>query len=216
MRTAGRELFRRLNGRVMLKTEVQSQFEQLVSKAVWPEFKARGYRKTGNNFRIYNPDGWGKIVNIQKSAYSDRNEIHFTINTGLYMAKADTIFAEPRAERFLEPDCLVRTRVGYLNGDNRDSWYELTAQSQSQQIEQQVMHDVIHFILPYLDNIHSVDDIVQQMLRERRPKSRQAIQAVFDYGYTHEASNWVNDEIASTLYRTWRQELEALHKTFNQ
>ena len=200
----------------MLKTEVQSQFEQLVSKPVWSEFKACGYRKTGNNFRIYNPDGWGKIVNIQKSAYSDRNEIKFAINTGLYLAKADTIFAEPRAERFLEPDCLIRTRVGYLNGGNHDSWYELTAQSQPQQIQQQVMHDVTQFILPYLDNIHSVDDIVQQMLRERRPKSRQAIQAVFDCGYRREASNWVDDEIAATIYRTWRQELEALRKTFNQ
>ena len=78
------------------------------------------------------------------------------------------------------------------------------------------MHDVTQFILPYLDNIHSVDDIVQQMLRERRPKSRQAIQAVFDCGYRREASNWVDDEIAATIYRTWRQELEALRKTFNQ
>lgn len=211
-----RGLFRRLNGRFMLKTEMQSQFEQLVSKVVWPMFKARGYRKTGNNFRIYNPDGWGKIVNIQKSAYSDRNEISFTINTGLYLAKADTIFAEPRAEKFLEPDCLVRTRVGYLNGNNRDLWYELTVQSQPQQIPQQVMHDVTQYILPYLDNIHSMDDIVQQMLRERRPKSRQAIQAVFDYGYTREASNWVDDEITTTIYCTWRKELETLRKTFNQ
>lgn len=200
----------------VIKTDVQNQFEQLVSKVIWPEFKSHSFRKTGNNFRIYNEDGWGKIVNVQKSAYGDRNEIKFTINTGLYLAKADTLFAEPRAEKFLEPDCLVRTRVGYLNGSNHDLWYELDTQSQPQLIQQQVMQDVTQFILPYLNNIHSVDDIVQQMLRERRPKSRQAIQAVYDCGYTEEASQWEEEEIASTIYRTWRQELETLRKSFNR
>lgn len=198
----------------MLKTKVQIQFGQLVSEVIWPEFKARNYRKTGNNFRIYHSDGWGKVVNIQKSAYGDRNEISFTINTGLYLAKADTIFDEPRAAKFLEPDCLVRNRIGRLNGSNHDLWYDLNELTPAHLIQQQVLDDVKGFVLPYLDKIDSVDDIVQQILRERLPKSRQAIQAVFDYGYTQEALNWVEDEVATTIYRTWRQELEALRKLF--
>ena len=198
----------------MLKTKVQIQFGQLVSEVIWPEFKARNYRKTGNNFRIYHSDGWGKVVNIQKSAYGDRNEISFTINTGLYLAKADTIFDEPRAAKFLEPDCLVRNRIGRLNGSNHDLWYDLNELTPAHLIQQQVLDDVKGFVLPYLDKIDSVDDIVQQIIRERLPKSRQAIQAVFDYGYTQEALNWVEDEVATTIYRTWRQELEALRKLF--
>lgn len=198
----------------MLKTEVQIQFEQLVSKVIWPEFKARNYRRTGNNFRIYHSDGWGKIVNIQKSAYSNRNEISFTINTGLYLAKADTIFEELRAAKFLEPDCLVRNRIGRLNGSNHDLWYDLNGLTPAHLIQQRVLDDVKEFVLPYLDKTDSVDDIVQQILRERLPKSRQAIQAVFDYGYTREALNWVEDEIATTIYRTWWQELEVLRKSF--
>ena len=198
----------------MLKTKVQIQFGQLVSEVIWPEFKPRNYRKTGNNFWIYHSDGWGKVVNIQKSAYGDRNEISFTINTGLYLAKADTIFDEPRAAKFLEPDCLVRNRIGRLNGSNHDLWYDLNELTPAHLIQQQVLDDVKGFVLPYLDKIDSVDDIVQQILRERLPKSRQAIQAVFDYGYTQEALNWVEDEVATTIYRTWRQELEALRKLF--
>ncbi|MBF9222791.1 DUF4304 domain-containing protein [Hymenobacter ruricola] len=198
----------------MLKTEVQTQFGQLVSEVIWPEFKARNYRKTGNNFRIYHSDGWGKILNIQKSAYRDRNEISFTINTGLYLVKADTMFEEPRAAKFLEPDCLVRNRIGRLNGSNHDLWYDLNELTPALLIQQQVLDDVKGFVLPYLDKIDSVDDIVQQILRERLPKSRQAIQAVFNYGYTQEALNWVEEEIATTIYRTWRQELEDLRKSF--
>jgi hypothetical protein len=114
----------------MLKTAVQLRFDQLVTKVLWPAFKARGYRKTGNNFRYYDLLGWGKIVNIQKSAFGDRHNTRFTVNTGLYVAEADRIWTgRVAAEKFSEPDCLIRARIGQLNGSGQDHWYGLTEQT---------------------------------------------------------------------------------------
>ncbi|QKG51812.1 DUF4304 domain-containing protein [Hymenobacter sp. BRD67] len=174
---------------------------------MWPEFKARGYRKTGNNFRLYNSDGWGKIVNIQKSSFSDKDAISFTINTGLYLVKADTMFEVAREERFLEPDCLVRKRIGNLNGLQKDLWYELTQATPLEEVGQEVKKDFLSFILPYLDSIESEEDICHQIIRERRPKSVEAIRALFDCGYQDESRQWVEEELSTTIYRAWRQQL---------
>jgi len=76
----------------MTKAVVQKQFDYLVAKLIWPLFKNDGYRKTGNNFRLYNSLGWGKIVNFQQSAFGDRNDVSSTINTGLYLVEAEQLY----------------------------------------------------------------------------------------------------------------------------
>jgi len=197
----------------MPKTPIQERFDNLVSKIIWHQFKARGYRKTGNNFRFYNIDGWGKIVNIQKSAFGDKNDICFTINTGLYLPEADTIFETPRGEKFLEPDCLVRKRIGKLNGLQGDLWYDLNENTPPNDLEGTISHDFSQFILPYLERIQSRDDILKQIIREHRPNEEKAIRTLFICGYQEEARQWIEEEISKTIYRTWREQLVKLRNT---
>jgi len=195
----------------MLKTDVQLRFDQLVTKLLWPAFKARGYKKTGNNFRYYDPLGWGKIVNIQKSAFGDRHAISFTVNTGLYVAESDRQWTgRIAAERFLEPDCLLRARVGRLSGSGHDVWYELTEQTVPEVLYRQVEQDVITYVLPYLDRMVSLDAIIQHLLGKRQPNSAQAISTVFACGYQEQARQWLADELATTTSRTHRQQMESI------
>jgi len=99
----------------MTKTAVQTRFDDLIRDVLWPPFKQRGYQKTSNNFRWYDPTGWGKIVNVQKSQYSDRHIITFTLNTGLYLPETERLWTgHTTNQRFLEPDCLIRKRVSAL------------------------------------------------------------------------------------------------------
>jgi hypothetical protein len=195
----------------MPKTNVQTRFDSLVSEVLWPIFKAKGYRKTGKNFRFYDV-GWGKIVNVQKSSFGDKSDISFTINTGLYLIKADTMFESAKQERFLEPDCLVRKRIGQLKLQG-DTWYNLNAQTLPEQLENQVMHDFASFVLPYLERIQSEDDILKLIIRERSPKSAEAIRTLSVCGYSAEANQWLEDEIANTIYSTWRQQLIQLRES---
>ena len=195
----------------MLKTAVQLRFDQLVTKVLWPAFKAQGYHKTGNNFRYYDPLGWGKIVNVQKSAFGDRHHISFTVNTGLYLAEADRQWTgRVAADRFLEPDCLIRARVGKLSGSGQDVWYELTEQTVPDVLYRQVERDVLTYVLPYLDRMVSVDAIIQYLLEKRQPDSAQAISTVFACGYQEQARQWLADELATTTSRTHRQQMESI------
>jgi hypothetical protein len=196
----------------MPKTNVRTRFDSLVSEVIWPLFKTKGYRKTGKNFRFYDV-GWGKIVNVQKSFFGDKSDISFTINTGLYLIKADTMFESAKQERFLEPDCLVRKRIGQLKLQG-DTWYNLNAQTLPEQLENQVMHDFASFVLPYLERIQSEDDILKLIIRERSPKSAEAIRTLSLCGYATEANQWLEDEIANTIYSTGRQQLIQLRELF--
>ena len=194
----------------MDKTPTQARFDNLVSKNLWPDFKSKGYRKTGNNFRLYNASGWGKIVNIQKSMYSEKHDICFTVNVGLYLPEADTIFETPRGEKFLEPDCLVRKRIGHISGNHTDTWYDLTESTPASELETTVQNDFLRFIFPYLEHIQSRNDIIKQIIQEHWPNEENTIRTLFICGYEDEARQWIEVEISTTIYRTWRERLVRL------
>jgi hypothetical protein len=197
----------------MTKTAVQMQFDDLIRRVLWPPFKARGYQKTGNNFRWYDPAGWGKIVNVQKSQYSGRDNISFTLNTGLYLPEAERLWTSRTTnERFLEPDCLIRKRISHLKKPGADVWYDVTNDTVPQRLAQEVTQDLTTHLLPYLDRVSSREAILQQLLHERRPNSPLAIETAYVCGYPVEAHEWIVHEITTTIYRSQREPLEQLQR----
>lgn len=195
----------------MSKTLVQTQFDHFLSHRLWPLFKARSYRKIGNNFRFYDASGWGKIVNVQKSQSSDRQHIRFTLNIGVYLLEAERLWRHSgytSQDRFLEPTCLIRKRIGDLRGPGLDHWYELTEQADSTMLYQQVEQEVATYVLPYLDRLDQLDTILQQLLQERHLNSALALKTLYVYGYQQQAQAWVAEEIATPLYRGHRQQMQ--------
>lgn len=189
------------------KTESQTQFDKLVSEVIWPGFKKCGYRKAGNNFRYYDLAGWGKILNIQKSAFGDRNSISFTLNTGLYLPEAERLWmGHASNEKFLESDCLIRKRISRLKASH-DLWYELSDPSGFDQLGHSVEQDVGSYVLPYLGRVTDIDDILSQLALEKEPNSALAIETLYVYGRRQEALTWIDCELATTIYRARRQEL---------
>lgn len=197
----------------MPKTSIQTQFDHFVSQQLWPAFKARGYRKTGNNFRYYEASGWGKILQLQKSQYGDRDHISFTINTGLYLPEAERLWSGKAAgEKFVEPVCLFRQRLDALGGSQQ--WYDLNEHADSGLLTH-VQEQVVRYVLPYLDRITDRDTILQQILLERVPgsplaNSPLAIKTLFVCGYQQQAREWIEHEIATTPYRWQRESMQAL------
>jgi hypothetical protein len=91
------------------------------------------------------------------------------------LPEADTIFETPIGEKFLESDCLVRKRIGNVNGLQGDHWYELNSNTLPNDFEGTISHDFLQFIFPYLQKIQSRDDILKQINREHRPNEEKAI-----------------------------------------
>jgi Domain of unknown function (DUF4304) len=194
----------------MLQSDLQLRFKQLVSQTLWPEFRAVGYKRLGNNFRQYFPvEGWGRILNVQKRAFNNPDCMQFTLNAGLYLLAAERVnnWGRVSTERFLEPDCLVRIRIGRLKGTQQDMWYELTPATPPGAVEQQVLADVQHYVLPYLQRVHSAQELTAQVVREKDPNNADGIRAAFVGGWPQQALAWLDEEVAATIYQYKKAEL---------
>lgn len=58
-----------------------------IMKSVYAELKPLGYKKDGQNFRLFQEDGLCKIINFQRDRWNTKESIAFTMNTGIYFEK---------------------------------------------------------------------------------------------------------------------------------
>ncbi|NDV95271.1 DUF4304 domain-containing protein [Dysgonomonas sp. 521] len=178
----------------MAKTEIEKKFDYLVSKIIWPHFKTLGYKKSGNNFRFYNEEGLGKIVNFQKSVYYDKQHIHFTINLGIYSMEIDKYWSSRQlGPKFLEYNCPIRIRIGRLLED-RDIWFDLTNNIEEAKLYSKIENIFIKNILPYLAKFQSQEDIFKALLNKIDLYPYE-IKALFYNGYKKRALEELEKEI---------------------
>src|SRR5687768_3070214 len=71
-------------GKENMKTIAEEKFNQIVKYSFHEVLKPLGFKKKNNNF--YKPyEGFGQMVNLQKSIYYSKEHISFTINLGLFL-----------------------------------------------------------------------------------------------------------------------------------
>jgi hypothetical protein len=181
----------------MHKTEAEQIFDFLVSKNIWPHFKKRGYKKSGNNIRYYDNSGWGKIVNFQKSMFYNKEHIHFTINTGLYLSEAEQFHCGTQSfEKFHESMCMVRQRIGYLSDAKKDLWFDIDNNVNKEAFIQTIEGYVANYIIPYLDDINSKDDIIKFFLKGHKSEYIAAqIETLFANGHEELAKQQLQKEL---------------------
>lgn len=110
------------------KTWAQQAFDRLLSEHLSPLMKQSGYKKTGANWRIRReeePAGWG-VVNLQKSQWGSRDEIRFTINLAVrWDCVPWPVGIEISARGPAHYHCHVHERLGFLQDDPGDLWWEI-------------------------------------------------------------------------------------------
>ena len=137
---------------------VDAEFKKLLGELHKSLFKAKGYKKTGSNFRVYLPDGLCKIVNFQKSQFNDGDECRFTINIGLYFQKDP----EQPHLMFKEYECQIRTRgAGISQQYVGDHWWVLTDGTDSEKLRTELLLLMREDILPWLDQFACCQDVIR-------------------------------------------------------
>lgn len=193
----------------MPKTKAEQSFDFLVSKIIWPHFKAKGYKKSGNNFRFYTHEGWGKIVNFQKSAFYDKNHISFTINTGLYLAETEKFHCNQQShEKFQEAMCLVRKRIGELADNRGDLWFDLNDDTDVLSLAEPIEDLFKEYVIPYLDKINSRDDILRFLVNGYRSYYTAAqIQTLYVNGYRDLARQQLKEALHTSRHNPYSLEM---------
>ena len=105
------------------KTLTQASFDVLVREHLVPVFKRYGFKKSALNWYIRRdeqPGGWG-IINLQKSAFGNRNHITFTFNLAVMHDREPEHASKRRSHACAEQ----QTRIGRLHPSNLDTWWDL-------------------------------------------------------------------------------------------
>lgn len=135
-----------------------AKFKALLSRLQKELLKAQGFRKSGQNFRLFLPDGTCKIINFQKSMFNGDGECRFTINIGLYFQKdMENIYSN-----FKEYDCQIQTRVsGISQRYMGDHWWVLTEATDDEKLFTELLTLLREDILPWLDQFSCRRDVIR-------------------------------------------------------
>jgi len=133
-------------------------FKDLLSRLQKESLKAKGFKKSGNNFRLILPDGTSKLINFQKSAFNSDGECRFTINIGLYFQQD---MDNPNL-RFKDYECQIRTRVsGVSERYTGDHWWIITEVTDAEKLYTELLRLMEEDILPWLDQFESRRDVIR-------------------------------------------------------
>ena len=180
--------------------DLNGAFNELVKALLWPAFKALGYKKSGNNFRYYSSEGWGKIVQFQKAAYNPTHELSFTVNVGLYLLDYDYyLCGETSGRTFQEPACVVRRRIDQLTGGQANEWLTLRDNLDKKLLFNKLSADFTHYIHPYLAAVQSKEAIYAILLAGHLADFPSVqIQTLYQTGYQEAALELFRSEFAQS------------------
>lgn len=134
---------------------MDKNFKELL-KQLFTLLKPLGYKKDGQNFRLFQENGISRIINFQKSSFNTKDDLSFTVNVGVYdQNKA----ADPK---FKEYDCQYRERPACVSKRyGRDTWWQITPDTDMEALYQELAE--------FLErDVHSCLDMLEKKLETKR------------------------------------------------
>jgi hypothetical protein len=134
----------------------QELYADLIKDSVSPAMRTNGLIGSGGRYSIKSESHWA-LVGFQKSWYSDKSEVRFTIN--LLCVPRDA-WKEMVAERpyygstpsalVLYSDAVHQTRIGYLLEDQSDKWWRVYPGQDMATVGADVIASMVDYGLPWL------------------------------------------------------------------
>lgn len=148
-----------------MKTVSEIKFDKIIKGGFHDILKPLGFKKKANNFYL-KLDTIGQIINVQKSAFGNKDNISFTINTGIFVPEYWLVFYNYNNKGLpdypTEPECLIRKRIGGLRNQH-DTWYDIKERTDEYQLIAEMRKNLTEFILPYFDRLNSTEKMVQEL-----------------------------------------------------
>jgi hypothetical protein len=148
-----------------MKTISEIKFDKIIKDGFHEILKPLGFKKKANNFYL-KLDTIGQIINVQKSAWGNKNNIDFTINTGIFVPEywlAYYDFSEKGLPDYpTEPECLIRKRIGNIRNQH-DTWYHIKETTDEEKLIVEMRKNLTEFILPYFDRLNSTEKMLQEL-----------------------------------------------------
>ncbi|MDF2478777.1 MAG: hypothetical protein K0S24_4260 [Sphingobacterium sp.] len=148
-----------------MKTETQEKFDRIIKESFIEILKPLGFKKKANNF--YLPlEKIGHIINIQKSYYSTKDDIRFTINVGIFSPEywlACFNYHNKDVPAYpTEPECMIRERISSMRG-LPDIWYNIITTTDIEELIAEMKYNISGFILPFFEKLNTVQKLINEL-----------------------------------------------------
>lgn len=148
-----------------MKTVSEIKFDKIIKEGFQEILKPLGFKKKGSNFYL-KLDTIGQIINVQKSLFGNKDNISFTINTGIFVPEYWLAFYNYSDKGLpdypTESECLIRKRIGDLRNQH-DTWYHIKERTDDQQLIVEMRKNLSGFILPYFDRLNSNEKMLEEL-----------------------------------------------------
>jgi hypothetical protein len=139
----------------------QEGFKSLMRDAVAPRLRGLGLKGSGQNYTLPSQTHWA-FLGFQKSAYSDRERIDFTVNVTV-VSRSDwergrqvrpQMPAKPGANWDLPPYIAAdfgdywNARLGHLMPGGRDRWWTFNPNDTTDDLARAIVAEIEEFALP--------------------------------------------------------------------
>lgn len=151
-----------------MKTKAEVKFDLIIKEGFQAVLKPLGFKKKGNNFYLQLKE-LGQIINVQKSMFGSKDDIRFTINTGIFVPEYWNVLynyqnQEPPVYP-TEPLCLIRKRIGEIKGKS-DTWYDITENTKENMLISEMKQNLHNHILPYFKTVETREACLDLLDRE--------------------------------------------------
>ncbi|MDR2273716.1 MAG: DUF4304 domain-containing protein [Sphingobacterium sp.] len=148
-----------------MKTETQEKFDRIIKESFIEILKPLGFKKKANNFYLQ-LEKIGHIINIQKSYYSTKDDIRFTINVGIFSPEywlACFNYHNKDVPAYpTEPECMIRERISGMRG-LPDIWYNITPMTDIEELITEMKYNISSFILPFFEKLNTVQKLINEL-----------------------------------------------------
>ncbi len=134
----------------------QQTYAEMMKATFGPVLRGEGLRGSGGRFELPSEVFWAQL-GFQKSAYSDGQELRFTVN--LSVIRRDHWGVQAAAAPYLgqrpTPNTKYGTwadqvRIGKLTPDGEDKWWRIVRGANSFEVRDDAVHDLLTFGMPWL------------------------------------------------------------------
>jgi hypothetical protein len=144
------------NAPAMSDVTAQDTYASMLKDRISPRLREAGLVGSAGRFSLPSDSHWA-LVGFQKSAFSDRYEVRFTINL-VAVKKSDwdqlrleqPHLAKRPQPTFHHPEPALSMRIGQLVDDGEDKWWRIVPTGDQEPIADEVIRDLTEAGIPWL------------------------------------------------------------------
>lgn len=134
----------------------QTVYADFIKDIVSPRLRAAGLVGSGGRYSLKSETHWA-LIGFQKSWYSDKNEVRFTVNLLVVRRDEWTDLHERMPHLGATPSALISygppvrsARIGKLVDDHEDKWWRVNSSQNMDLLAAEVLDNIVAAGLPWL------------------------------------------------------------------